>query len=1167
VRERPSPVLDPRDAPRLLGELLARRAGYVPEWLGAEKSAGWALLAVAARYLQAVAQRLNQTPDKHQLAFLDLLGVGLIAAQPARVPVVFRLAAQAQGGSAPARTPVAAPPPPGSNQQVVFETERALGVTGGRLVQVVSLWPGRDESIDHTAAFLAGQPVQPFARTLRRPTPHHLYLSHPTLLALAGNVELAVEFELAQGASAPLEMLWEYWDGEVWRGFGVSPCDRTTGERDPDSTDGLTGSGRFLLHADGVQASQTEVAGAKGYWLRARLTQALPADAERLLPEVDRVRLSSTVDRSLRGTLQVAEPQALPALVASAATTPILALSSWPTGGAPVPFALASLPAGLSGRVLNQAGQPVAGATVVLVRSGAAAGETSAPPTNEQGEYAFPGAMFGEPYAFRVVLGGVEFAGPGGAVAPRQEPTAARPRVDLTLVVDGLRPDKAFADGAPLDVSKPFYPCGQQPQPGSTFYFTSEEAFSKPGAKLRLYLARTRSPQDEAAVTTATFEGVTRSTPLDHLLRWEYWNGRAWAALAPSSNVVASRLDLDRTEMVDLEVPPDMAPLELNGEEARWMRVRLQSGAFGFRQEVTFQAGSGAAGNTFTFVVAQPPVLADFRLGYTWQYGPFHPERVTTFNDFRYQDHTYAATWPGVTFLPFERVADVTPALYLGLDRKPPVDQLGFFFDVAEDPEVAGPALTWEFWDGSAWRSLSAEDETGHLRRPGLVSLLAAPEDAPLARFGTPLHFVRARLKEDGPPGEPVVTGIFPNAVWASEWRTLRDVPIGASRGTPGQVFTVTTTPVLAGEKLEVRELAGARANVEWRLLARELFGGEAAPLRALEEQLAREGLDTDVPLGPLRLRRNRRKEVTEAWVRWTPRPQLHFSGPAERHYALDRALGRLAFGDGINGRIPPAGAAVLMREMASGGGAAGNVGPRTVTQLLGVVPGIEAVFNPRAAEGGADGEAPGAVLQRGPRTVRHRGRAVAPADFEALAREASAAVAVARAIPNRHPSGRPLPGWLALLIVPRSQDPRPYPSFGLREHVRRFVGARAAAELAGLERLYVIGPRYLPVDVKATLVARAGADAGAVERSARSALESFLHPLHGGPGGEGFELGRDVFLSDVAATLERVQGVDYVEELALLEDGVPQGERVAVPDDVLVAAGAVALKLERVGR
>ena len=92
-------------------------------------------------------------------------------------------------------------------------------------------------------------------------------------------------------------------------------------------------------------------------------------------------------------------------------------------------------------------------------------------------------------------------------------------------------------------------------------------------------------------------------------------------------------------------------------------------------------------------------------------------------------------------------------------------------------------------------------------------------------------------------------------------------------------------------------------------------------------------------------------------------------------------------------------------------------------------------------------------------------------------------------------------------------------------------------------------------------------AEAGAVEARARDALGEFFHPLRGGPDRRGWELGRDVFLSDVAAVLERVPGVDYVEELALLLNGGLQGERIAVADDRIVVAGAIRLKLKAAER
>ena len=151
--------------------------------------------------------------------------------------------------------------------------------------------------------------------------------------------------------------------------------------------------------------------------------------------------------------------------------------------------------------------------------------------------------------------------------------------------------------------------------------------------------------------------------------------------------------------------------------------------------------------------------------------------------------------------------------------------------------------------------------------------------------------------------------------------------------------------------------------------------------------------------------------------------PHFYDSGPLDRHDALDRASGRLLFGDGVSGMLLPLGAVVQATQFRSGGGSVGCVPAGAIKQLLGSVPGVQSVTNPRAAEGGADGETPASFGLRAPDRLRARGRAVTAGDYEALAREASASVAFARAIPGQDQTGRRRPGWITLLIMPNSQD------------------------------------------------------------------------------------------------------------------------------------------------
>ena len=1040
-------VLDSRRAAEIVAQVLARRPGYVTQWHPGQKGADIAVTEVFARYLYAILQRLNQAPDKNKLAFLDLLGIELIAPQAARAPIVFQLGEQSADTRVNAGLQVAAPPPPESNDQIVFELERAVGLSAARLKQVFSLWPGRDQYIDHSAAVAALQPFEPFKKSQLEDTPHVLYLAHDTLLALAGKSELDVEIELTTASSETLDVSWDYWDGKVWRGFKAmqSECGETEA-RKLDSTVRLTRSGKFHLITDCAKTSQTAVNGVNAFWIRGRLTEPLPPDPSNVLPEIERIRLSTTIQN-----LPIIPDEALPSR--------------------------------------------------------------------------------------------------------------------------GVVPDKAFTDGSKVDLTKPFYPFGLQPQPGSTFYFSTEEIFSKPGAKVYFLFVPTDTPQDQLAITTEdepAHPGVplilkNKTTPLPHTISWEYWNGREWASISPWSSLqdpTPKPPDFTGLHLYSFDLPLDFELTKVNDEEGFWMRGRILSGGFGFTKIVTWLDAKNNQ-NEFTYVIAQPPAVQDFRLGYTWQHGPFHPEHVFAYNNFQFEDRTEEAKWPGDAFQPFKPVDDVTPTLYFGFDKKLPVDRLNIYFDVVEQPgETKGPALLWEYWDGIAWRHLSVEDETNNLRVPGLLSFIGPADAELLGRFGQALYWIRARLKEDGPPGNPLVNSVMPNAAWVVQRQTVVDEPLGSSDAQPNQVFNFRQIPVLPGEYIEVRELSGLRANVEWRNLAMEVLGSGVVAVSELEELLGRETPQSEIAKGDLRLVRDRRKRVVEAWVRWREVRTLLFAAPHERVYEAERIRGRLRFGDGEHGKVPPEDAAILARRYQSGGGLRGNVATKTITQLLAPAAGVQGVFNPRSAEGGGDAETTAALLIRGPETLRHRGRALLPEDYETLARQSSTAVAFARTIPSRNPDGRKMPGWVTLLIIPQSDERRPWPSFGLREEVRKFIEAHAPADLADAAHIYVTGPQYIEIDIDTSVAPIHPDEAGEVEAGVRAALETFFHPLRGGPEGRGWALGRDVFLSDVASVIERVAGVDFVKELSLLREGALQDERVGVPDDRIVVAGEIKIKL-----
>src|SRR5262249_46365226 len=148
------------------------------------------------------------------------------------------------------------------------------------------------------------------------------------------------------------------------------------------------------------------------------------------------------------------------------------------------------------------------------------------------------------------------------------------------------------------------------------------------------------------------------------------------------------------------------------------------------------------------------------------------------------------------------------------------------------------------------------------------------------------------------------------------------------------------------------------------------------------------QSLFAGLPTEQLRYDTDPRGTVTGVWVTWQERPYLYSSGPADRHYTIERSTGRLGFGDGDQAMALPPGASVML-SYDYGGGVAGNQPTGAIAQLLSGVPYLGQVGNVAVAAGGAAGERIDQVRRRGPQQLRSGGRPVTPADYECLARAA----------------------------------------------------------------------------------------------------------------------------------------------------------------------------------
>jgi baseplate J-like protein len=638
-------------------------------------------------------------------------------------------------------------------------------------------------------------------------------------------------------------------------------------------------------------------------------------------------------------------------------------------------------------------------------------------------------------------------------------------------------------------------------------------------------------------------------------LSWEYWNSRGWVAFKKEQDFEDGTKDFLIDGTITYILPDDIEPTEVSGQENYWIRARLVGGDYGretFLLKEETQDGVNNDTRTLELVSQKdsvtPPQIFSITIRYRLTEHEF-PKQCLTFNNLDYIDQTSACQTSDKWFAPFATLGELgenDKGMYLGFAQRLAGGPVRVFFAAQElsYSEQTKPVVEWRYRRENEWQRLSYEDATEGLIQQEILTLLVPQDFARVTRFGESLFWVRGSLVqgEYSPEQLPVLSGIFPNTAWAFQAETITEEILGSSDGEANQIlqfFKASTLPtplplpkpsVLPGEIVRVREaLSGEeRAGLLDKL-------GE----RAVHDIIDAEG------------------KVLETWVLWLEVSDFFTSTSTDRHYTLDRATGQLQFGDGRQGRIPPAGTDNIQAfSYQAGGGVLGNVAAGQIQTLVTAIAGVEATNNPVAADGGADTATLEAMLKIGPAMISHRNRAVTAEDFEWLARDASNKVVKARCLPNTDNNGRRATGWVNVIIVPQTNDAKPQPSFALQAAVRHYLQDHCANHLAAPGRITISGPEYVDIDVEVTVVVDTIDVASQVETAVRENLQRFLHPLTGGLEGTGWEFGRAVPASDVYVLLERIPGVDHVEALVFRYNGNIAVDLVPVRPNALVASG-----------
>jgi hypothetical protein len=283
----------------------------------------------------------------------------------------------------------------------------------------------------------------------------------------------------------------------------------------------------------------------------------------------------------------------------------------------------------------------------------------------------------------------------------------------LHVSATGVWPEAAYANSAPVDLSKHFAPFGATPTVGDALYLGSAEVFSKGSNE--------REGTNGASVTVSWEADPLTSS--DAQVRWDYFGRNGWQ---PIPGVVATSA-FQNAAFITFEMP-EAVPTEVRGRVCYWVRARLDAGSYAqpaiydpidprdLTRGYRLRTGSGGT---------MPPRLHSLKLGFDFQ----RPHTVLTQNGLVFADQTDANR--GTGFRPFVSSGDVLPTLYadsqptfyLGLTADGPLQEQPIKIYVAVAAEAFSGSVArhtptapvhprrWRYSTGNIWESPLAQPD------------------------------------------------------------------------------------------------------------------------------------------------------------------------------------------------------------------------------------------------------------------------------------------------------------------------------------------------------------------------------------------------------------------------------------------------------------------------
>lgn len=663
-----------------------------------------------------------------------------------------------------------------------------------------------------------------------------------------------------------------------------------------------------------------------------------------------------------------------------------------------------------------------------------------------------------------------------------------------------IEPDVINGNGIDCNLIE-YMPFGERPGLYDEVYFASRETLLKAGSRVELSFSMEfmRTALTDTAEEGVEWNWVMKKSDfkvdqefdltIEEVI-WEYYNGNGWCRLFPDGSYkdIFSTKDGIREQylVISFICPEDMTPVLIHSCESCYIRARITKIRNLYKTKGYYVV----------------PVLSDTAFSYQYLPEDKNAAVILTENNMERGECKEAC-------VPFRQTGVKEEAVYMGFTKPLAEGPVKILFSLLEHITGTHPALRWEYSGTKGFTELNVADETENFSKTGLVTIMGSSDFKSARLFGREQYWIRV-LDENGYYKSPIqrtfpsITGIHMNAGKIINTDLTKTEYFFTQRYEENK-----TIMLLHGNIIDLSVWVDEGKLLSWQQIE------DLKKEREVECIYDESGL------------------LERVWVRWEEKESFVGTKSSSRCFVADKIEGSIYFGNGRYGRIIPADKKENIKVVYKcGGGERTNLPAGAVSKMKHTVGYVNRVTNPYPLKGGCNHEMLEESVNRNAKRFIHHEKAVTPADYEELAKNASRNIKKARCFSGLNEKGERCSGAVTLVVLQKDYKDGRFVFLDMKETLLSCMAGNGNERLLLQKKFFIREPIFLEICIRAELAAGGLCGIFKIKKEAEERLAAFLNPLTGASGGKGWDIGMCPTNIQIQNILKKVDGVNYIKNV-----------------------------------